>query len=71
MKENNRALTGANKCFEPEYLQKTLVQAGKKKKSFNPLTPKIWLIINSPLQMTHISLYISYENLLLDQDNFW
>ena len=31
MKENNRALTGANKCFEPEYLQKTLVQEKEKK----------------------------------------
>ena len=27
------------------------------------------LIVNSPFQLQHISLKISYENLVLDQDN--
>ena len=37
----------------------------------NPLTPKIWLLI-LPSGCKHISLWISFENLLLDHDiNFY
>ena len=37
----------------------------------DPLTPKD-LIVNSPLWLLHISLWISYENVVLDQDdNFY
>ena len=35
----------------------------------NPNSEPQDLIVNSPLQLWHISLYISYENLVLDQDN--
>ena len=56
MKENNRALTGANKCFEPEYLQKTLVQEKEKKLSSSNSQD---LIDNkfSPLNDIHFLVY--------------
>ena len=35
---------------------------------FSPLTPKIWLVI-LPSSCKHISLQVSYKNLMLDPDN--
>ena len=37
--------------------------------NLNPLIPKIWLLVNSPLSLLYISLYISLESLVWDQDN--